>query len=205
MMENIKTDNKKYTTRVDRLKRSADNRNSEIEELESRLEELRRKKQEVDRKVEEAAKKRTEWELKTNAARENKFKYQLGGYFLNYIKNMNNREAVLNTIYKTLQNNKEKKVFIEMCKKIYSVAIVDNSIFPRGAAAQVDANEVRTERDSARELSRSDIDEIEKIVFYLTEYGRFESASQKQLFNHLVDGLPDGLGDTYWQYSDLPA
>lgn len=204
MLENTKTDNKKYTTRVDRLKRSADNRNCEIEELESRLEELRKKKLEVDRKVEEAAKKRTEWELKTNAARENKFKYQLGGYFLNHIKNMNNKEAVLNTIYKTLQNDKERKVFIEMCKKIYSVAIVDNSIFPRDVA-QVKVGEVRTENDGACELSKGDIDEIEKIIFYLTEHKHFESESQKQLFNHLVDSLPNGIGETYWQYCDYPA
>ena len=204
MLENTKTDNKKYTTRFDRLKRSSNNRNSEIEELESRLEELRRKKQEVDRKVEEAAKKRTEWELKTNAARENKFKYQLGGYFLNRVKSMNNKEAMLNDIYKTLQNNKEKKVFIEMCKKIYSVAIVDNSVLPR-AVAQVEANEVRAENDSSMELSKSDIDEIEKIVFYLTEHSRFESAYQKQLFNYLINNLPDDLGETYWQYCDLPA
>lgn len=204
MLENTKTDNKKYTTRVDRLKRSADNRNCEIEELESRLEELRKKKLEVDRKVEEASKKRTEWELKTNAARENKFKYQLGGYFLNRVKSMNNKEAMLNDIYKTLQNNKEKKVFIEMCKKIYSVAIVDNSILPR-AVAQVEANEMRAENDSARELSQIDINEIEKIVVYLTENGRFESASQKQSFIHLINGLPDGLGETYWQYCDLSA
>lgn len=204
MLENTKTDNKKYTTRVDRLKRSADNRNSEIEELESRLEDLRRKKLEVDRKVEEAAKKRTEWELKTNAARENKFKYQLGGYFLNHIKSMNNKEAALNAVYKTLQNNKEKKVFIEMCKKIYSVAIVDNSIFLRDIA-QVKVGEVKTENDGACELQKDDIDEIEKIVFYLTEHRRFESASQKQLFNHLINNLPDGLGETYWQYCDFPA
>lgn len=204
MIDNTKTDSKKYTTRFDRLKRSADNRGSEVEELENRLEDLRRKKLEADRKVEEAAKKRTEWESKTDAAWENKFKYQLGGYFLNHIKNMNNKEAVLNTVYKTLQNNKEKKVFIKMCKKIYSVAIVDNSILPL-AVAQVEANETRAENNSARELSQIDINEIEKIVVYLTENKRFESAFQKQSFIHLIDGLPDGLGETYWQYCDLPA
>lgn len=204
MLDNTKSEKKKYTTRVDRVRRVSEKSNYEIELMENRLKELRKKKEENDRKVEAAEKRQKDWENRTGQSRENKFKYQLGGYFLNRLKGLNNKEAMLNDIYKTLQNNKEKKVFIDMCKKIYAVEIVDNSILPRGIA-QANVNEIRTENDSARELSQSDIYEIEKIVMHLNEHKHFENESQKRLFNHLVDSLPNGLGDTYWEYCNYPA
>lgn len=134
MIDNTNNKKKNYTTKVGRLKRTANNRNSNIELLEGRLKELKIKKLEVDRRIEEADKRRAEWESKKHAAWENKYKYQIGNYFLNQLKDFHNNQSslndillnvMLNEIYKTIQNKKEEKLFIDTCNELFGVVIAD--------------------------------------------------------------------------------
>lgn len=187
----------KQESRINRLKQNKEALESRYKELEETLKTLKAKKSDVQKSIQEAERLDNKKKAKQIALHTNKLKYQLGGYFLNYMKKTYQGDKLNENLLKvlnTLENEKEKHYFNAAAKAVLGVELYNYQKPIKLSGAN----------DALPFPVKDDIATLDEIVSRLTSRNCFESKEQKELFIMIANGLPDGLGKMYTIFFDLP-